>query len=414
MRTMNRIIKLIIVLLGFNVQAQIDLNFPVIKAPDSTALSQTDKPIIKTSLNGVITASSFYQDGTFGMGDGAITMWANPTQPADKQNQWGGDLRKTWIILKATAFNLPDQWTATGRVEIDFLGGMAGQGGFADENLTPRLRIGYVELYKNSTRIRIGQAWTPMVANFPVSVTHFAMGYGAAGGIGFRNPGLFLYQNLNAKNAKTRWRLDAAVFRGSWTGGAGEPGGRDAGEIGLPQTEVGLFVENNTSKVKWEFNAVAHYDEKELYDAGTSKYNTLRGRAIQFGTKINYRNLSIQGNAYWGQAIAQAWGNLLQFGDIQGNGAWGQVGYKINKRWGAWLMYGYDNPNDQDVLQAVAGSSRLHNRIYVPMLKYDLGPMSLALEWFRAETKWNIITNGVSEIKTTSANQVALGASFIF
>lgn len=414
MKTKTVLKTLFIMLLSFGSYAQIDLNFPVIKQPDSTALRNSDKPIIKTSLNGVITASSFYQDGTFGMGDGSITMWANPSQPTDKQNQFGGDLRKTWIILKATAFNLPDNWTASGRVEFDFLGGMSGQGGFADENLTPRLRIGYIELFKNSTRIRIGQAWTPMVANFPVSVTHFAMGYGAAGGIGFRNPGFFLYQHLNGKNSKTKLRLDAAVFRGSWTGGAGEPDGRDAGEIGIPQTEIGLFLENNSKKMKWEINAVAHYDEKELYNATTEKYNTLRGRAIQLGTKITYDKLSLQGNTYWGQAIAQSWGNLLQFGDIQGNGAWGQIGYKFNKRIGAWFMYGYDNPNDGDVLKTISGNSRLNNQIYVPMIKYDLGPLSLAIEWFRAETKWNVISNGVSEIKKTSANQLALGASFIF
>ncbi|MDI9258169.1 hypothetical protein [Flavobacterium sedimenticola] len=414
MKTKTIVKTILILLLSSRSLAQIDLNFPVIKAPDSTALRNNDNPIIKTSLNGIITASGFYQDGTFGMGDGAITMWANPIQPKEKQNQFGGDLRKTWIILKATAFNLPDNWTATGRVELDFLGGMAGQGGFADENPTPRLRIGYVELYKNSTRIRIGQAWTPMVANFPVSVTHFAMGYGAAGGIGFRNPGLFLYQNLNRKNANTKWRLDAAVFRGSWTGGAGEPGGRDAGEIGIPQSEVGLFLENNTKKIKWEINAVAHYDEKEIYNVATETYSTLRGRAVQIGTKVTYEKFSLQANSYWGQAIAQSWGNLLQFGDIQGNGAWGQIGYKFNKRLSTWFMYGYDNPNDRDVVEAIQGNSRLKNQIYVPMIKYDLGPLSLALEWFRAETKWNVVSNGMTTIKNTSANQLALGANFIF
>lgn len=151
-------ILMLLALASTKSMAQIDVNFPITQRPDSIELAKAgSKPIIKTSLNGVVTASEFYQNGTFGMGDGSITMWANPSQPADKKSQFGGDLRKTWIILKATAYNLPDNWTATGRVEIDFLGGYAGQGGFADENLMPRLRIGYVELQKNQTRIRLGQ-----------------------------------------------------------------------------------------------------------------------------------------------------------------------------------------------------------------------------------------------------------------
>lgn len=408
-------IVMLLVLISTEAIAQIDTNFPIGQRPDSAEFAKAgNRPIIKTSLNGVITASGFYQNGSFGMGDGSITMWANAAQPADKKNQFGGDLRKTWIILKATAYNLPDNWTASGRVEIDFLGGYAGQGGFADENLLPRLRVGYVELHKNQTRIRLGQAWTPMVATFPASVTHFAMGYGSAGGIGFRNPGLFVYQNLNSKQSSTKIRLDAAIFRGSWVGAASEPYGRDAGEIGVPQTEIGVFVENRSKAFKWEVSLVGHYDRKQIYNPLTKDYTGLTGKAIQLGTILAYDNITLQGSAYTGRAIGQIWGNLLQFGDIRGNGAWAQAGYAFNKRLSVWFMYGYDNPNDGDVKKAVTGDSRLHNQIFVPMLKYNLGPVNISLEYFRAQTKWNTVNNEASQIKRTSADQIALGTSFMF
>lgn len=338
----------VFLLMSISGYSQIDINFPIIKSPDSTEIAKTDKPIIKTSLNGVVTASGFYTNGSFGLGNGAITMWANAIQPQNKRNQFGGDLRKTWIILKAAAYNLPDNWTALARVEVDFLGGFAGQGGFADENPVPRMRIGYVELFKNQTRIRLGQAWTPMVATFPTSVTHFAMGYGSAGGIGFKNPGIFVYQHLSKKTSATKLRLDAAIFRGSWTGANEDPYGRDAGEIGIPQMEVGLFLENRSKIFKWEISTVTHYDQKQIYNQTIKTYNALSGKALQIGTKLYYGNVSFQGSAYTGRAIGQIWGNLLQFGDIRGNGAWGQVGYMFNKRLGAWFMYGYDNPNDDD------------------------------------------------------------------
>lgn len=109
--------------------AQIDLSFPTTPAPDIT---QAGKPYFRSSINGIITASGFVQDGTFGLGDGAITMWASPKQPTQDEYQFGGDLRKTWLIFKGTAYNLPHGITATGRAEIDFLGGTAGGGGFAD------------------------------------------------------------------------------------------------------------------------------------------------------------------------------------------------------------------------------------------------------------------------------------------
>ncbi|WP_162426121.1 hypothetical protein [Pontibacter pudoricolor] len=396
-------------LLLHQANAQIDLSFPATPNPDTT---QAGKPYLRSSLNGIITASGFVQDGTFGLGNGAITMWANPKQPTQDEYQFGGDLRKTWLIFKGTAYNLPHGITATGRAELDFLGGTAGGGGFADENLLPRVRLAYVEVQKGQTRMRLGQNWTPMVAHFPNSVTHFAMGYGSAGGIGFRNPGLFLYQGLTSQTAATKVRLDLAVFRGSWTGPKAEADGRDEGEIGVPQTEIGLNISNQNMPLKWEVNLAGHYDRKRLVHA--DERHNLEGKAIQAGTKLTLGGATLQGNAYWGRAIGQSWGQLLQFGDIEGYGAWGQAGYKFGKHFSAWVLYGQDNPNDTDVLAEVTGNARLKNEIIVPMLRYDIGPLGIALEWYRANTDWRLLENGQEVYKTTSANQLALGAQFVF
>lgn len=386
----------------FRANAQIDAGFPAELPKDSI---KTNKPFLKTEIHGVVTASGYLQDGVFGMGDGSITMWAGPAQPVADKTFVGGDLRKTWLILKSTAYNLPGGWKAAGRVELDFLGGNVGQGGFADENLLPRVRLAYVEAQKGGSRLRLGQAWTPMVAIFPASVTHFAMAYGSAGSIGFRNPGIFYYQQLAGK-AKTRVRLDAAVFKGTWTGDSRDPFGRDEGEKGFPQMELGLNISNFYNKLKWELSVVGHYDRKDL-QLPTGEQQ-LEGSALQVGGKVMYHGLILQGNAYRGRAIGNIWGHLLQFGDIKGHGAWGQAGYKLKSGWSAWFTYGVDDPQDASVL--ASGNTRLKNRILVPMIKFDAGPLSVAAEWYQAKTQW--ASNGLPI--TTRANQFALGTSFTF
>ena len=394
--------------------SQIDLNFPKSTPPDSSILSQK-KIVYKFSVNGVVTASAFCQDGVFGMGDGAVTMWANAVQPDKQKLQTGFDIRKTWLILKSTAYNLPNKWEASGRVELDLLGGFSGVGGMSDENILPRIRLAYLELYKNRTRIRFGQNWTPLVAFFPTSITHFAMGYGSAGGIGFRNPGIFLYQHLNKTNAKVKVRLDAAVFRGSWSGSnSSDPFKRDEGEIGIPQMELGLNVSRMDKPFKWEMALVGHYDRKNLYNATTTEYKKLDGYALQFGGRLMYKNFSFQANAYTGRAIGQLWGNLLQFGDIEGSGAWAQLSYKFLKNWTLSVMSGLDDPKDSHVLNSIMGNSRLANYVIVPMLKYDFGPVQIGFEWFYAQTKWNIQNGSFNSIKSTYANQYALGVSYTF
>ncbi len=55
------------------------------------------------------------------------------------------------------------------------------------------LRLGYVQLSNGSTTIQLGQQWSPLFGNTAVSLSHiaFPLGYGSAGDIGWRFPGIF-------------------------------------------------------------------------------------------------------------------------------------------------------------------------------------------------------------------------------
>src|SRR5207245_7238328 len=103
----------------------------------------------------------------------------------------------------------------------------------------------------------IGQDWSPSFAETPVSLTHiaFPLGYGASGKIGWRFPGVFLFQDLSATGAPLTVQLQLAAMKGS---GPIAPGNaRDTAAVigtgeasGLPQLEAKLNVAKRSADRK--------------------------------------------------------------------------------------------------------------------------------------------------------------------
>src|SRR5439155_1615104 len=132
-------------------------------------------------------------------------------------------------------------------VEVDFFGAFNGSPPFGDEQPQMRGRVIYADLTNGRTTVRIGQDWSPSFAETPVSLTHiaFPLGYGASGKIGWRFPGVFLFQDLSATGAPLTVQLQLAAMKGS---GPIAPGNaRDTAAVigtvessGLPQLEAKL------------------------------------------------------------------------------------------------------------------------------------------------------------------------------
>ncbi len=371
------------------------------------------------TVKGFISATAFAQDQNMAFGNGQNAEW--PTGADCKVDCWfgGGDIRNTRLTLVFDGPKVIGDWKVGGTVEMDFFGGFGSStnSSFVDQQPVPRLRLGYINFSNGSTTVQIGQQWSPLFGNTAVSLAHiaFPLGYGSAGDIGWRFPGLFVYQKLTPKDAVVNADLEFAVMSGSWNGPACDTTTNcvnylTAGNTTWPQFELranvgGKAGDNGT----WNFYLVGHMDEKDLSGYAASAPNDkLSGSAVEIGAKFQIGPVLIQGNGYTGHSIGQQFGMITQFGRIQGQGGWAQVGFDLTKNWGIFAFWGIDNPKNSDVLKAVGPAGRMENTMYAGMLRWKCGPLAFGFEYMHDQLK-----TGALEVKT-SGTQLALSALYNF
>src|SRR2546426_9195085 len=144
-----------------------------------------------------------------------------------------------------------------------------------------RIRFAFVDFGNGRTTLRIGQFWSPMFGEVPVSLTHlaFPLGYGATGMVGWRFPGVFLYQDLSAAGAPLTVQLQLAAFKGSgpFTSGNARDSTNSIGNgaaSGLPQIEGRLNFGKRSAKLAWSGYVVGHVDWKDTSGTGRDTTNT--------------------------------------------------------------------------------------------------------------------------------------------
>ncbi len=356
------------------------------------------------TIHGFIDGSFFLQNQNFTFGNGQNAEF--PVPPEYTTHRWflDGDVRNTRLILGFNGPKLENDFKVGGTIEADFFGGFNGAGGFSNAQDIPRLRLAYVDLTRGRTTIRVGQFWSPLFGNVALSYSHiaFPLGYGAAGDVGWRFPGVFIYHDLTPAGSKISTKLTLAAMRNTWSTGKDITNALNAGTASaIPQLEARL----DWGAKNWGMYAVGHYDRKDL--TGTNEggaHQTLNAWAAEFGAKVTSGPVMLQGNIYTGKAIGQSFGQIAQFGNIKSWGAWVQGGYNFTPRWSGYIFAGYDKPNKNDVL--ASGNTRTENLMLVPSLMYNLGPYGFNIEWLHDQLK-----TGAADVKT-KGDQIA--ASMIY
>ncbi len=381
------------------------------------------------TISGFISATMFYDHGlfgSFGQGQNAEFAAAPAAQPTTDKSIFDGDVRNTRINFTFNAGPVLGKWSPRATLEADFFGAFPATPAppFADEQPQFRVRFAFVDLSNGRTTLRIGQFWSPMFGEVPVSVTHlaFPLGYGATGMVGWRFPGVFLYQDLSAAGAPLTVQLQLAAFKGS---GPFTPGNaRDStnsignGEAsGLPQVEARLNFAKKTPNLSWSAYVVGHVDWKDTTGTGRDTTNTgaqdsnMSAWGIEAGGNIAPGKLTVHGNFYYGKALGQQFAHITQFaqghGDIRGWGAWAQAGYDFTPHWSLWAYAGMDQPDVQRFAQdnPTAGAlARQQSHDYDALLRFRAGRYAVGLEYFRAVTRYNT--------GPASADQVALSVLY--
>jgi hypothetical protein len=378
-------------------------------APAQTISVGKDMSIV---FRGFISATAFAQDQNFQFGNGQNAEW--PETPETTVDRWfgGADVRNTRLGLVFNGPRLGTDWRVNATFEMDFFGGNNGTGAFAGQQPVPRLRLAYAELTNGSTTIQVGQQWAPLWGNLPVSVTHlsFPLGWASGGLIGWRYPGIFVGQKLTGSDAPVNMDLQLAVMSGNWNGPESTTDFETAGNATWPQVELRYNVGGKIAEgMTWSGYVVGHLDEKDLSGAGESAPNDkLTGSAVEIGAKFQLGSVLVQGNAYSGHSIGQQFATINQFGKIQSDGGWVQVGWDFTPNWGIYGFWGTDNPKDSDALAAFGDAARLKNVMYAGMLRWKCGPFSAGVEYLHSR-----LTSGFDQVETTG-QQLSLSALFNF
>jgi len=348
------------------------------------------------TIKGFLSATWYAQDASFdgGFGNGQNAQWPTANYETSK---WfnGGDVRNSRLTLAFDGPTTSDGWKIGALLESDFFGGFNGAGAFSQEQAVPRIRLAYTDLTNGGTTIRIGQFWSPFFAEVPESLSHiaFPLGYGSAGTAGWRFPGVFLYQSLSPKDAKTKMQLDLAAMEGSWNGpSTGTLNTMTFGNVGFRMqfdARFNVFGKDGAGN-PWKFYVVGHYDQKDLQGVGGTApaqhgQTSLTGSAAELGGSYKIGAFLIHGNVYTSKADGQNFTDLTQFGDIKDTGGWLQLGYDITKRWSIYGFYGQVDANRDDVVEWVGATGRQKNQQSAAMVEWSLGQYQLALEWLHDE-----------------------------
>jgi len=358
------------------------------------------------TIHGFVDATAFLQNQNFTFGNGQNAEFPNP--PQTNTDRWflDGDVRNTRLTFNWSGPKLNDDMKVNAAVEGDFFGGFNGTGGFSNAQETPRLRLAYVDLVRGATTFRVGQAWSPLFGSVANSYSHiaFPLGYGAAGDVGWRFPGLFIYHDLSKTS-----KFTLGVFRNTWNAPGNVVDSGSAGQASaVPQVEARFDWSGKSGAGSWNTYVVGHLDKKDLSGAGVSTAgDSLTGWAGEVGGKLTAGKAMLQGNFYSGKAIGQQFGQMAQFGDIKSWGAWVQGGFNFTKTWAGYMFVGAEKANTDDVI--AAKGTRIKNRMYVPSLMYTNGPYGFNVEWLHSQ-----LTTVAATRAETNTKGDQLAASVIY
>jgi hypothetical protein len=369
-------------------------------------------------FQGFLSTTFFAQNQTFAFGNGQSAEFVSSN---NTQNQWfyGGDVRNTRLTMVFNGPDLTNDWKLGGVLEFDAFNDPSNTGAFGGQIWTPRVRLAYADLVHENITIRFGQAWDPLFGNVPVSLSHiaFPLGYGAAGDVGWRFPGIFFYYKFDS-NSSTHVSLDAAVMAGSWTNGPGSTTSfTTAGNAGTPQFELRLNVENKFSDGGvLKAYVVGHYDQVNLNGIGADSTNNLTGTAGELGASFSSNGFLVQGNVYTGKNVAQQFGNLTQFPsvnmDLSSTGGWAQVGYAFESGWGVYGYFGTESVNKDDAI--ALRMPREKNNLYDIMVRYATGPFTIGVEYLGNHLTYLTYPLAGPTENTQNGTQIALSTLYKF
>lgn len=354
------------------------------------------------------------------------------------------------VTVRDAMGNLVGTGTASNTVTSSAMG---------DESVLPRLRLAYAELNwgDGSDMLRVGQQHNLIIPMIPASASHIGvpLGYGA-GQLGWRTPAITYFHKIPL-GKEMKVDLGFQINRNSWIDNfpvcaAGQPtpptananclpSGISLGEAStLPQLEARAMLSSGKAESPWapyypanvwQVFIAGHWDQKDLSGVGGTAMapatppgaptprDTMQTLVGELGFKVQIGPVTAGGNGWYGKNTGGVFGNLLQMQtadrpDVNGFGAWGQLGFTIVKNLTVWAFAGIDKPNEAEA--KAAGFTRLENRQTAGMVAYRDGPYAIAVEFLHISTR-NLVPETMTTtaaITNTEGNQPSMSVAYFF
>jgi hypothetical protein len=350
---------------------------------------------------GYIKLDASYDDSRTNYGNFVLYV---PGESANKNDdEFNMTARQTRFGMNIAAPN-SDDWTAQGRIEIDFYG----DGSSRHENKAePMLRHAFLKMSKEGLRIIAGQT-SDVISPLNPYTLNYTVGW-AGGNIGYRRPQLGITYDYSLDNGN---RLVTAVSIARASGLVNEDldldGENDGEDAGIPsvQARVALATKRFTEKES-VFGVSGHYGREEM-DWDTIK-RELDSWSVNLDFDIPFTDqISLKGEAFVGRNLDDYFGGILQGVNvdtrkgIKATGGWAQVRYQPDQEWQVHAGFGLDNPSDKYL---GPGMRAKNSFLYLNALYKIIPSSTVGLEYSHWETKYKETSRGTDN---------RLQASFIY
>jgi len=264
----------------------------------------------------------------------------------------------------ALVFHKRGNLVIKGHTEIDFYGTNAGN------NIIPRLRLAYLDIYNKKTRtsVRFGQDWIP-VAQLNPSTIEFGI-LTAAGNLWWRVPQLTVRQKVF-----NNWEILGSLMMHRRISTASEE--RMPWLLARIQYKDGILTRVFS---KGSMLAIGGGYKHEAVDASKPfPHESDIDRWLIVGEwKLNFKlfdqKFQFKGEAWTGKGIDKEFLRydlgINDYGEtIEAYGLWGNLVWNINPRWSFSIGAGFDDPNDSEILKGKSAAA-LNDRQFTKNTQY--------------------------------------------
>ena len=256
-------------------------------------------------------------------------------QDADGESQTSFTARETRFGLGIGGPTFGD-WSTTAKVETDFYGSAPSSG-----SGSLRIRLAYIDLAKGRTSFRVGQDWLPINTLNPATTNFTIMGYN--GNLWGRMPQVTVRHSFNDTFSGY---LSAFRARDSEDDEHGL-----ASNLDMPWIATGLKVQGHLI----DDTKPASLALGGAYRQGEVEGESVSPNLLSLEFNIPWEALNLKGEAYTGQGLGVEYlhrGGAFNLAGkpIQTQGGFLQLGLKASKDFRFNLGYGFDDPNDDDLV----------------------------------------------------------------